>query len=143
MVIYHIKNKKMQDKILVSVYGSLRKGLSNHKFYLKNNELLGEFKTDPIYELYDLGSFPGLKKEGYTSVTMEVYEVNHEELAHLDMLEGYRNSKDDYYIREIINTPYGKAYTYFYNHSVTNSKKVKTGDWKEHVQQLKVTGCNV
>ncbi len=120
----------------VAVYGSLRKGLGNHNYFLKNAKYLGEFKTEPIYSLYSLGGYPGLKENGSTSVTMEVYEVNEQEAEAIDRLEGYSsNRQSTFYDKEIINTPYGEAGVYIYVNSIPENRLVKSGDWKEYMSE--------
>ena len=89
--------------------------------------------------LYDLGSFPGIKLDNSsdTMVTCEVIEVTDEELARLDMYEGYRVSDPDnsLYIRRKLD--WG-PFIYEYNDPFGNlSEKdiVPSGDWSD-VSQL-------
>ena len=119
---------------LVAVYGSLLKGLGNHSYYLDEAEYKGEFDSEPIYNLYDIGQFPGLTKPGYTSVRMEVYEVTDKELKQIDILEGFtlNNTHNNHYNRTTIKTPYGDAYTYLYNHHVSDKTQVSSGDWRDY-----------
>lgn len=119
------------NKILVAVYGSLRKNMGNHRL-LENANYLGEFKTEPIFSLYSLGGYPGLKENGETSVTMEVYEVTPEEARRVDNLEGYTpgSKYNDFYDKIFINTPYGEAGTYIYVPSVNQRTLVESGNWK-------------
>jgi gamma-glutamylcyclotransferase (GGCT)/AIG2-like uncharacterized protein YtfP len=120
----------------VAVYGSLRKGLSNHNYFLKDAKYLGKFTTEPVYSLYSLGGYPGLKNNGNTSVVMEVYEVNEQEARAIDGLEGYSpNRKSTFYDKEYIDTPYGKAGVYIYVNNISKYKLVESGDWKEFIQQ--------
>ena len=119
-------------KYLVGVYGSLRKSMSNHQYYLSNSEYKGTFTTEPEYTLHSLSSFPGLKLNGNTSVVMEVYEVNESTLETLNRLEGYRpNEKSTFYDRIEINTPWGKAFTYIYVNELSKDSIVESGDWVE------------
>lgn len=121
----------MEEKKLVAVYGSLRKGLYNH-FLIKDSKYIGEFDTEPIYDMYSLTSYPGLVTDGNTSIKMEVYEVDKITLNRLNTLEGYRgdNNAGNHYNRITIETPYGDAYTYTYNYNVSSCVKVDCGDWK-------------
>ena len=129
-------NKTKIKKHLVAVYGSLLKGLHNNKHFLSDTKLIGEFDSKPEYTLYDLGSFPGLVKEGYTSVRMEIYEVNTLQLKKIDSLEGFTpGSSNNHYDRIEINTPFGKAYTYIYAQKTNNLTPVINGDWKEFMKQ--------
>jgi gamma-glutamylcyclotransferase (GGCT)/AIG2-like uncharacterized protein YtfP len=118
-------------KRLVSVYGSLRKGMGNDH-YLTHAKFLGTFTTEPEYSLYSLGGYPGLKQEGTTPVVMEVYEVDALEASRIDGLEGYSQDRPaTFYDKIKINTPYGEASTYVYVDEIPASQLVESGDWKE------------
>lgn len=121
----------MDKKILVAVYGSLRQGLHNHRL-LESSNYLGDFNTEPIYSLYSLGSFPGLKENGNTSVVMEVYEVTEAVARNVDNLEGYTpNGNNTFYDKISIKTPWGTASVYTYVNELPQSSLVESGDWKE------------
>lgn len=126
-----------KDTKLIAVYGSLRKGFGNHHI-LKNANYLGEFDTEPIYDMYSLSAFPGLVTGGNTSIKMEVYEVDRPTLVRLNQLEGYicDDHVNNHYNRISINTPYGEAYTYTYNYSIDKRVKVESGDWKIFKESL-------
>tara|TARA_R110000772_G_scaffold54130_1_gene123533 strand:- start:54091 stop:54504 length:414 start_codon:yes stop_codon:yes gene_type:complete len=132
----------ISQKRKVAVYGSLLSGLHNNQL-LGSSELLGSFESEPKFKMVAIGNdYPGVIKKGNTSIKMEVYNVDNLTLKGLDMLEGYKksNKKDDnYYIRETIDTPYGKVFAYFYNKSIKELTVVKSGDWKEHLGHLKLT----
>ena len=120
----------MNKKYLVSVYGSLRKTMGNHHYYLSSSEYKGTFTTEPEYTLHSLSFYPGLKLNGNTSVVMEVYEVDEDTLKNLNRLEGYRpNEKATFYDRIEINTPWGKAFTYIYVNELSKESIVESGDW--------------
>lgn len=126
-------------KNLVSVYGSLREGMGNHRLLeSENSKLLGEFRTKPEYTLFSLGAFPGLLKNGNTSIVVEVYEVTDNVLKRLDGLEGYHEDdlEQSFYIRETINTPFGESYIYFYNGNPGNKEIVESGDWTEYRKNI-------
>lgn len=124
----------MEKRFLVAVYGSLMKGLHNHR-YLEDSKLKGSFVTEPIYTLIDLGSYPGLYENGTTSINMEVYEVDEHTLADIDGLEGYLEDNEELsmYIRKTISTPFGKAFGYIYNDFIEENEPITSGDWKEHI----------
>jgi gamma-glutamylcyclotransferase (GGCT)/AIG2-like uncharacterized protein YtfP len=129
---FNPKTSKIEDHDLVAVYGSLRQDLHNHH-YLVTSKFLGEFDTEPLFDLYSLGSYPGLVENGSTSIKMEVYAVEKDTLNRLDMLEGYREGdNDNYYNRVVIDSPYGECYTYIYNYPLNKAFKVESGDWKKH-----------
>jgi len=129
------KETKEKNKHLIAVYGSLRKGLGNHRL-IANAKMIGRFDSEPIYNLWDLGAFPGLKEGGSTSVVMEVYEVNDALLSRVDRLEGYDPySEPHFYNRVTIDTPFGEAYTYLYvpeKQSNLGLGLVEGGDWTEY-----------
>jgi len=125
-------------KYLVSVYGSLRKKMGNHSYYLSNSEYKGTFTTEPEYTLHSLSHYPGLKQNGNHSIVMEVYEVDEETLKTLNRLEGYRpNEKATFYDRIEINTPWGKAFTYIYVNELSKDSIVESGDWVMYKNEQK------
>ena len=120
----------MNKKYLVSVYGSLRKTMGNHNYYLLNSEYKGTFTTEPEYTLHSLSAYPGLKQNGNHSVVMEVYEVDEDTLKNLNRLEGYRPGETStFYDRIEIDTPWGKAFTYIYVNELSKDSIVESGDW--------------
>jgi gamma-glutamylaminecyclotransferase len=73
---------------LVFVYGTLKRGGSNH-FHLAGQEFSGEAETGPGYVLYELGGYPGMVVgAGGPGIRGEVWSVDDECLARLDVLEG-------------------------------------------------------
>lgn len=137
----------MKETILVAVYGTLRRGFHNYNACLKDDdvEYMGEYQTEPIYNMYSVGGFfPALTKDGYTSVTMEVFEVDKNTLERLDLLEGYdaEYDRDNHYNREPIITPYGNAFTYFYNQDTKSLRLILSGDWKEYINNKKLILTN-
>ena len=70
----------------VFVYGTLRKGSSNHDF-MRTARFVGKAKTALPYALY-LGEYPYVyKHEPLCPITGEVYAVDQNTLARLDDLE--------------------------------------------------------
>lgn len=120
------------NKNLICVYGSLRQGHGNHRL-IENSEYLGTFKTEPIFNLYSLGGFPGLKENGDTSVVMEVYSVDNETARNVDRLEGYIPGRPaTFYDKISLNTPFGEAFVYTYVNSISEDRKVESGDWNQY-----------
>lgn len=116
----------------VAVYGSLREGLHNYRVVSRSKKL-GMFESLPQYSMYSVaGNFPALIDKGSTSIVMEVYEIDEKTLNSLDNLEGYISPghTSNHYNRDIIDTPYGKAYIYFYSGKTAHMAKVINGDWK-------------
>lgn len=72
----------------VFVYGTLLAGEPNHPV-LAGARHVANARTQPAFELRDLGPFPGLVSGGAHAVAGEVYEVDEATLAALDRLEGH------------------------------------------------------
>lgn len=73
----------------VFVYGTLKRGGSNHRF-LAGQRFLHEARTAPGYTLYQPADYPGMVRaeSDRTGVTGEVWEVSPACLRQLDRLEG-------------------------------------------------------
>lgn len=108
----------------VFVYGTLRRGGSNHSL-LKGARLLGSHRTAPVYRMLDLGSYPGVVEPGDTAILGEVYGITRPMLARLDVLEDFPRS----YTRRRIDTPWGAAWIYLYRGRNHRLRRVPRGDW--------------
>lgn len=108
---------------LVFVYGTLLQGEENHHL-LSESEYLGLFETEPHYQLFNYGSYPGVTA-GNCKVFGEVYSVTEDVLHRLDILE---NVPVDY-MREPIETPYGIAWIYIYQDSGQLDEAITSGNW--------------
>lgn len=108
------------------VYGTLRTGQSNHHL-LRQATKLGPCQLISGYLLYDLGRYPGARKStsSHTPLVGEVYEVDSNTFAALDLLEEY----PEVYTRELVDTEYGVAWIYLYSLSVTEFPLIRNGDW--------------
>jgi len=117
---------------LVFVYGSLKKGFSNHRL-LSTSEFVSKGTVHDA-ELYSLGGFPALVSGG-GSVEGELYEVSPETLRNLDMLEGHPN----FYRREtrLVDCSMNgqlPCHVYIYQGEVSGDYHIPCGEWKhEHV----------
>lgn len=121
-------------KILVAVYGTLRRGLWNHH-WMEGAQLLGSDRLREI-TLYDLGPYPGAVKQPSGGVEVEVYAVSPEKLRQLDILEGHIESEPEsgLYDREIMATCHGPAWVYLYNHDVAECPAIREGPWMPRQQ---------
>jgi gamma-glutamylcyclotransferase (GGCT)/AIG2-like uncharacterized protein YtfP len=123
-------------KTLISVYGSLRKDMGNDHL-LSDSKYLGTFNSEPVFSLYSLSYYPGLKTNGNTSVVMEVYEVNDKVAQRIDNLEGYNPNKPaTFYDKIPIETPWGTASVYIYVNDIPEERLVESGDWKQFKNNL-------
>jgi gamma-glutamylcyclotransferase (GGCT)/AIG2-like uncharacterized protein YtfP len=76
----------MSRPVLLFVYGTLRRGEPNHA-QLARARFCGIARTEPRYDLVDLGGYPALIEPGETSVIGELYEVDAVQLEQLDVFE--------------------------------------------------------
>jgi gamma-glutamylcyclotransferase (GGCT)/AIG2-like uncharacterized protein YtfP len=77
-----------REQHLVFTYGTLLKGEVNHHL-LARACFVADARTEPCFELFDLGPFPAMSTGGETAVLGEVYAVDEATLARLDRLEGH------------------------------------------------------
>jgi gamma-glutamylcyclotransferase (GGCT)/AIG2-like uncharacterized protein YtfP len=119
-----------KDKALIAVYGTLRKQHGNHDHFLRNAEYMGTFKSEPVYTMYSLGGYPGLKENGTTSIVLEVYAVTAAEAAKVDGLEGYHSDRTPtFYDKKSISTPWGEAGIYIFVNNCSGYRVIESGDW--------------
>lgn len=111
---------------LVFVYGTLLSGEVNHAL-LAEAERLGTHRTEPCFTLLQLGAYPGLISGGRTAVFGEVYRVDGAGLKALDRLEDYPRRYD----RQLIATPFGRAWTYLYRGRIADRPRIPSGDWRQ------------
>lgn len=73
---------------LLFVYGTLKRGHCRELF-LAGQTFLGEVQTEPLYRMYNCGSYPGLREESPgAAIQGELWEVDSECLQRLDAEEG-------------------------------------------------------
>jgi gamma-glutamylcyclotransferase (GGCT)/AIG2-like uncharacterized protein YtfP len=111
--------------MVIFVYGTLRRGQSNHA-ELGNARFLREVATAPRYELVDLGEYPALLESGSTAVLGELYEVDEDLLARLDVFEGV----PALYQRRAIALQDGQAEGYVMRRrNAARAPRLAHGDW--------------
>lgn len=121
----------MSRKNLVACYGTLRAGCGNNAYFLAEADFKGTFNSEPTFSMFSLGGFPGLKNDGQTSIVLDVYAVNDNELENIDALEGYTPGVPaHFYDRQEIETPWGTAYVYIYMRPTDGRSLIESGDWK-------------
>lgn len=117
------------DTHYVAVYGTLKRGYSNHRL-LARARFLG---TDHLRSvvLFDLGPYPGALERPSQGVLVEVYEVDNSGLERLDELEGYNAKAPEagLYTRKPLGTCHGEAWVYLYNGSVRGCRRISRGSW--------------
>ena len=119
------------SRILLFVYGTLKRGLSNHR-RLEGQSLVGEATTKDAYQLWDLGPFPALTKEGPepSRINGELYEIDQGCLDSCDLLEGHPNFYKRFKITVEVGGVACKAWCYFIlqRHRVEHAKPI-TESW--------------
>jgi gamma-glutamylcyclotransferase (GGCT)/AIG2-like uncharacterized protein YtfP len=112
----------------VFVYGTLLRGEVNHHL-LAQAEYLGSYRTGACFSLYLLRAYPGAVRGGATAIQGEVYGVDRAGLRRLDRLEDYPKLYD----RQLLATPYGRAWIYLFRGSVRDRQLIPGGDWRTFV----------
>ena len=110
---------------LVFVYGTLLSGEVNH-YLLDGAELIGLHRTEPCYTMFGLGAYPGVARGGSTAIAGEVFRVDGKGLERLDRLEDYPRLYD----RDLIPSPYGRAWIYLYRGRRQGRQVIRSGDWR-------------
>jgi gamma-glutamylaminecyclotransferase len=118
----------------VFVYGTLKQGEANHRLITNGNgRFLGPATVVGNYAMRDLGWYPGVVRLGAGhsgTIHGEVYEVDNELLATLDILEGHPT----YYQRSKVSTSheeYGNVWIYTLPEGYMRSgEPVHSGNWE-------------
>ncbi|ONI37908.1 hypothetical protein AN639_01060 [Candidatus Epulonipiscium fishelsonii] len=122
----------------VFVYGTLMKGHYNHDYYLAKATYLGERVLDG-YELYDLGAYPGIVARKGEKVRGELYQIEEDMLADLDILEGEGTlyNRLTVEVEDEQNLTKERAYVYIYNNDITRYTKIPFCDqpWRKASRQ--------
>jgi gamma-glutamylaminecyclotransferase len=118
-----------REQHLVFTYGTLLKDEVNHHL-LARARFVAEARTEPCFELFDLGSFPAMSTGGGTAVCGEVYAVDDATLARLDHLEGHPKL----YQRTRIRLHGGQeVQTYLMDRARMRGRVlIASGDWRAH-----------
>jgi gamma-glutamylaminecyclotransferase len=115
----------MQGATRIFVYGTLRKGGSNHGL-LAGATFAGLAETREPFAMFDLGGFPCIVPGGEERVAGEVFLVDGATLARLDALEDVPR----WYRRAVVLLADGsQAEAYLYAQDVGGAPRVPGGDW--------------
>ena len=114
---------------LVFVYGTLRRDEVNHDLLVRAR-FVAEARTEPCFDLFDLGAFPAMSAGGETAVLGEAYVVGDATLARLDRLEGHPS----FYRRTQIRLDDGQVVqTYLMDRNMMRGRVlIPSGDWCAH-----------
>ena len=127
-----------KEKLKVAVYGSLRRGMGNHRL-LETSKLLSTETIQANFRMVDMGSYPGLiESEEPNDIVIEVYEVTPDTYKRIERLESY----PAFYDRKNVTTTEGEVGIYYLprNSGWTSSDRLvnKTNeafDWVKHYQE--------
>ncbi|MDB6169112.1 MAG: ytfP [Verrucomicrobia bacterium] len=111
---------------LVFVYGTLKRGGSNHAF-LAGQEFIADARTPPGFTLYVLDEYPGMVAEPSDSdgVTGEIWFVDGECLRQLDLLEGIAEGLYERVSVPLVSPPAeGAVESYLYAQSVAGRRRL-------------------
>ena len=117
----------------VAVYGSLRKGLGNHRL-LEHVKVFDKGVTCVPYDMYSLGGFPAITHGGVKGVVVEVYRVDDETMQRLDNLEGYPHfyDREEVEVALVDSDEDVTAWVYFMHEAPRSDEYLVQGnDWKE------------
>lgn len=116
----------------VFVYGTLLSGEPNHRL-LAHASLVGEARTQPVFDLVTLGPFPAMIPGGATAVCGEVYEVDRPTLEALDRLEGHPR----FYRRRAVRLDDGgEVLAYLLTpDQVRGRPRIESGDWRRATKE--------
>jgi gamma-glutamylcyclotransferase (GGCT)/AIG2-like uncharacterized protein YtfP len=129
-------DKTLDGLTLVAVYGTLKRGLSNH-YLIQDALYLGSDSLRAI-TLYDLGPYPGAKSEVSDGINIEVFAVTDAQLQALDELEEYNSEAPEQgmYNRLAFETRFGTAWVYLYNRPVDGLAALRRGSWQPDQAQV-------
>jgi gamma-glutamylcyclotransferase (GGCT)/AIG2-like uncharacterized protein YtfP len=123
--------RNVEQKMLVAVYGSLKKGFHNHCYFGPSDTQLGTgYVSD--FAMFSMGGYPMIVP-GYEQVRVEVYEVGETTFCALDALEGFPHFYDRKRVTvHLDNGDKVKAWIYFGRpEQVQNCPKVESGNWSD------------
>lgn len=111
-----VKDPADKGMIRVLVYGTLKKGHSNHVLLEQSDaQFIGYDSVTGPYQLWDLGAIPAVMDEPNNDAHIrgELWALGPEGLASLDMLEGH---PDFYQRRKLVTDVHERrAWMYFLN----------------------------
>ncbi len=115
--------------MLVAVYGTLKRGMVNHRLLIGSQFLGDDRLVDMV--LYELEEFPAGQLEQSDGIHVEVYEVSKRVLAMLDKLEEVDQEipEKGLYRRAQCDTRFGVAWIYLYNGALKGFPKLTSGSW--------------
>ncbi len=115
----------------VFVYGTLRKGESNH-YYLRRGLLVADGVWAKGYAMYDQGSYPFAVPTNGSQIKGEIWQIDKDCLAEIDKLEGV---KEGLYMRIFDDDLQAYIYIKPDTKGLREMPKVEHGDWKMRLKR--------
>lgn len=121
-------------KIIVAVYGSLKRGFYNHRI-IESGSFLAEGVVTG-FDMFNMGMYP-MVIPGKRKIQVELFEVDVPTFARLDRLEGFPT----FYGRQVVTaqTSYCPVEAWLYvgtKDKVQRCKRVLDGNWQEVDREL-------
>lgn len=118
-------SEKKNKLLLIAICCELREGLRDN--YILNKSLkIGEFLSLPDFYLIKNNNENLKLTKGNNSVIFEIYEITESTLEKINRIKNFISAEsftnDNY--QQIINTPYGKAITYFTENVTLEDDKI-------------------
>lgn len=118
---------------IIAVYGSLRKGLGNHRV-LGDSKLLSTERVKIPWRMVSLSAYPGLvPSDKIEDIVVELYEVTESTYRGVECLEGYPS----FYQKALIPTSLGEVEVYVLERGYDDYPPVKSGDWVKYLTKTK------
>jgi len=135
----------MEKRHLIGIYDSYRlNGKYNPRLNTANSKYIGAYSTQPIYTMYDIGvNDVMIIKGGQHSIKVEVWEVSDKILSSIERDYGYYEEisiEDNIYLKEEVISPFGRINLFTYNDIYDKGSMVISGDWIEHLNEIKAKG---
>lgn len=112
----------------IAVYGSLRKGMGNHRL-IKDAQYVDTHIVSLPMKMISYGAFPALiPSQERHEVVIETYDLNPREYADVERLEGYPHFYDKYEFTE----PNGQACEIYFVPKDTDTGAEHIVDWVKY-----------
>jgi gamma-glutamylcyclotransferase (GGCT)/AIG2-like uncharacterized protein YtfP len=122
--------------IRLFVYGTLQGGERlNHVLTAGGATYISAARTRAVYTLVDLGSFPGLVRDGRVAVEGELWEVPTALLPRLDMIEGAYD-RVDVSLAWLAQPGSFRAQTYLLRTPRPPLKEIPGGSWRRYADAM-------
>lgn len=114
--------------MLLFVYGTLREGEVGHSELGTARCIARGVRTEPCYELIDLGEYPALVEGGHQAVVGDLYEVGDALLPQLDAYE----DAPGLYQRKTLRIGEHDAQCYLLpREHAPDAPRIASGDWRK------------